>query len=574
MKEMRSSSQILFGHLPEQTVDAKGGIWKVRKWNDPKIESAIDPTSLRDELIRAAFPWDDSGKDGGYVADLRSKRTVRVKSLNRDRGVSCDPFPRLYLCNRCKRLHDEPISKCQCGATNKQRGQLPFVGYHDACGALKTPYVRKCPKHGQRAVRLPGTASATEIVFYCPECNDVIHRGFNAACDCNQGGALSFTVHRSGTVFKPRGVVMINPPKREVLIQVEEAGGGERALEWLLDGMRARRLTGAPPSASGDSIRKMLSAQGFDAATVEAMVAAMPKVQQLGPNSDAPFTPRVRERAEFQAKQIALATFSSRQTIENLAAAAAGTDLRSLYQARYPRALKKAGVERVELVDRFPVLTGQFGYTRGAPGPGESRLRTYREQNGDYIVYGELVETEALFIRLDPLSVHSWLLDGGFRLAPASDSRTAATAILGCLNPLADDRGLGDDDATVQLTTLIHSFAHAFIRRAAVFAGIERSALCELVLPHALGFFVYAAARGDFVLGGLQALFESELHTLLDGLVEDEHRCALDPGCSDTNGACAVCLHLGEPSCRMFNTLLSRKSLAGGHGYFDFTASA
>ena len=120
---------------------------------------------------------------------------------------------------------------------------------------------------------------------------------------------------------------------------------------------------------------------------------------------------------------------------------------------------------------------------------------------------------------------------------------------------------------------LVHSYSHALIRRAAVYAGIERNALAELVLPFVFGFFVYAAARGDFVLGGLQALFETELHSLLDGLVDDEHRCALDPGCEDTGSACAVCLHLGEPSCRMFNTALSRKALAGRYGYFDLTAA-
>jgi len=76
------------------------------------------------------------------------------------------------------------------------------------------------------------------------------------------------------------------------------------------------------------------------------------------------------------------------------------------------------------------------------------------------------------------------------------------------------------------------------------------------------------------VLGGLQALLESELHMLLDALVDDEHRCALDPGCEDNGAACAVCLHLGEPSCSMFNTALSRKALAGGQGYFDFSAAS
>jgi hypothetical protein len=159
--------------------------------------------------------------------------------------------------------------------------------------------------------------------------------------------------------------------------------------------------------------------------------------------------------------------------------------------------------------------------------------------------------------------VYRWLRSRRVALQPADDRRTASVAILQACGPT-------DDEIVNKLVrVLVHSYSHAFIKRAAVFAGIERDGLSELVLPHMLGFFVYAAARGDFVLGGLQALFESDLHHLLGVIVNDEHRCALDPGCSEHGAACAVCLHLGEPSCRMFNTSLSRAVLAGGEGYFD-----
>jgi len=565
MRESRSASQILFGHLPEQTVDAAGGIWKVKRWNDPKVEHSIDTGALREELIRAALPWRDNSQDGGFVDDLYQQRPVRVRSLNKDQGIWCEPFPRLYLCQNCKRLHDEPIGRCECGS-RRRRGQLPFVGYHDACGAIKTPYVRKCQRCQQRAVRFPGTASAAELIFYCPVCNDVIHRGFGAACDCDHGGALSFTVHRSGTVFKPRGISMINPPKREILTQIEQAGGGERALEWVMSGMTGRRLADSAPTQSPESIRRLLEDRGFDAATIDAMVAAMP----AGPatHTTGPTLPTlIRSVAEREARQIALATFESRMTIPDLLSRAEAASVRHLYETTYPAAITRSGLERIELIDKFPVLTAQFGYTRGPSGPGEGRLRTYRDPSGDYTVYGELAQTEALFLRLDPLKVHTWLVGRGLSIGPAGDARTASTAIVSAMGPPETPT-----DATMRVTELVHSYSHAFIKRAAVFAGIERSALSEVVLPTALSFFVYAAARGDFVLGGLQALFESELHQLLDGLVEDEHRCALDPGCEETGAACAVCLHLGEPSCRMFNTSLSRKVLAGGAGYFDITA--
>jgi hypothetical protein len=561
---MRSGSQILFGHLPEQTVDADGGIWKVKRWNNPKVEAAIDGSALKEELIRAAYPWSEEGKDGGFVADLYANRTVRVRSLNKEEGLWCEPFPRLYLCRVCKRLHDNPVGRCECGSTAR-RGQLPFVGFHEACGAIKTPYVRKCPKHHQRAVRFPGTASASELIFYCPVCQDVIHRGFGAACDCDKGGTLSFTVHRSGAVFKPRGVVVINPPRREVLQQVQDAGGGERALQWIIDGMTGQNVNDAPAANNPEAIRRVLIDRGFDAATIEAMVAAMPQPQTRD-LQQIPLDAAVAELARQQARQVALATFESRLTVRTLAEKATSERLSNLYAQDYPAALRQAGLDRVELIDRFPVLTAQFGYTRGLSEPGGSQLRTYRESNGEYTIFGELSQTEALFLRLDPLIIHRWLRSRQVNLRDATDKREASLSILQALDVSTEH------PVTRLLTTLIHSYSHAFIRRAAVYAGIERDSLSELVLPHLFGFFVYAAARGDFVLGGLQALFETDLHLLLDQLVLDEHRCALDPGCRDNGGACAVCLHLGEPSCRLFNTLLSRDVLAGGQGYFDVTS--
>jgi hypothetical protein len=562
MREQRSGSQILFNHLPEQTVDAAGGIWKVKRWNDAGTETGIDLAALRDELLRATSPWAENKTDGDFVADLRRQRPLKVKKINKQEGVWCEPFPRLYLCRACSRLHDRPSGRCECGS-KARRGQLPFVGYHEKCGSIKTPYVKKCQIHSQRAVKFPGTASAAELIFYCPVCNAVIQRGFGAACDCDEGGTLSFTVHRSGTVFKARGVVLINPARREVLNQVELAGGGARALDWLLTGMNEARITDSRASNDPQSIRTLLESRGFEAAVIDAMIAALPKSGQPT-YTPAAIPLQVRERAELQARQIALATFDSRVRISDLQTKAESIVLKSLYEREYPSAMAAAGLDRVEFIDRFPVLTAQYGYTRGPTAPGTARLRTYREVNGDYVLYGELAQTEALFIRLKPLKAHTWLTSLGFALPVAQDDTTAAAAVLESTQ-LTSRAGTLDSC----LLKLVHSYSHALIRRASLYAGIDRNSLCELVLPYTFGFFVYAPAKGDFVLGGLQALFETELHLLLRELVEDEQRCALDPGCNDNGAACAVCLHLGEPSCRLFNTGLSRRVLAGGAGYFD-----
>lgn len=115
------------------------------------------------------------------------------------------------------------------------------------------------------------------------------------------------------------------------------------------------------------------------------------------------------------------------------------------------------------------------------------------------------------------------------------------------------------------LRALVHSYAHRVIRQTAAAAGIDRDSLSEYLVPLHGAFFVYSS--NSFVLGGLQAVFETELDRLLAGVVDGERRCPLDPGCSRGNGACIGCLHVGEPSCRHFNAELDRKALFGTEGY-------
>lgn len=119
------------------------------------------------------------------------------------------------------------------------------------------------------------------------------------------------------------------------------------------------------------------------------------------------------------------------------------------------------------------------------------------------------------------------------------------------------------------MLTLIHSYAHRIIRQLAVLAGVDRESLAEYLVPHHLGAFVYATPRGDFVLGGLQSVFETDLHRLLEQQVDAESRCPLDPGCDRAGGACLACLHIGEPSCTHYNRFLNRKTLFGESGFFN-----
>ncbi|MEV0318859.1 hypothetical protein ACIBKX_20525 [Streptomyces sp. NPDC050658] len=272
-----------------------------------------------------------------------------------------------------------------------------------------------------------------------------------------------------------------------------------------------------------------------------------------------------RDKVHEEALSLASAVHGGRTRVDDMVVATT-PPLRTLYEGAYWNAMGQARLEGVELLANFPVATLAFGYTRGDLSPGAARLVPFRER-GRIRAYGSLSRTEALLFRLDPLQVYRHLVSRGHALPEVADAREARIALLQRMElpfPTQEQvQPLGGD-----LLRLVHSYAHRAIRRLASFSGIERDGLAEYLVPHHLSFVVYAASRGDFVLGGLQAVFESSLHRFLADLAEGESRCALDPGCRSGGGACMGCLHLGEPSCRWFNRFLDRSELFGAGGYF------
>ncbi len=567
MKHMRSVSQILFGHLPQQTVDMGGRIWKVKEWRSPSRQP-IDAAALRRELLRLIGPWERSGKDSNFAQHLRQGRDVTVYCLDKENGVSVEPFPKLWRCRTCSRVHRTLERPCKCGQPSGKFGQIFFVGFHD-CGTLREPFIPACPEHKELRITRPDSASAAEITFDCPTCKRVLQQGFGfPPCSCGAGN-ITFMPHRTARVYTPRTVVVVNPPSSEGLRRIQEAGGQERALQWILDGLESKRIDDLP--LTPEAALRDLVQKGFTEARARSIVQDMIAQGEIAENSapiDLP--PERTEAAGNDAITIAMALNLSRTRIRELAEASAkdgSTERSNTYRHLYPVAVARAGLEDVELVDRLPIITGNFAFTRGKQAPGEATLVPFMVR-GTYAVHADRVETEALFVRLLPSRVARWLEARGHRLRAWSDERTARLAILAaCAVPSPGDDPSTADDAGRALLTLVHSYAHRFIRRAAVFAGIERNGLAELLVPNHLGFFVYAATRGDFVLGGLQAVFEAELHQLLTDMATADHRCPLDPGCQDNGGACLACLHLGEPSCRYFNCYLDRDVLFGPLGY-------
>ncbi|MCW3020524.1 MAG: hypothetical protein JWN10_2832 [Solirubrobacterales bacterium] len=556
MNERRGLSQILFGFLPEQTVDLSGKVWKVRRWILP-IHLPVDIETVRRELLRAIRPWSEAGRDGLLAEDLYRGLPLHVLGVNEHRGVEVERFPRTYRCTSCSRLERQDDKRCACGA--RRWVQWHFVSYHD-CGYLGPPKFRRCSEHKQVRVALPGTASAGDLRFECPECRRLLHQGFlRVTCEnCDEGTPVRHDVHRAAQVYSPRTLTLVNPPDATAAAMMNDPTAGAQQLQWVLDGLPAERRSG--PTV--ETVAAGLAAAGMTPEAARAQAERMLEEGALGSAQGAPaidLSEETRNMAQAAALNLWAATAGGRTTIADLTARAEPHE-RARYLETYPRAIANVGLEQVELLDDFPVLTLRYGYTRGGSTPGQARLRRYVARDGGVDVHGQLSRTEGLLFRLDPVTVASWLSLRGLLSEPSSEAYQARLQILAS-GPVPEPYDEPSDTAGSMVLTLIHSISHRLIRRVASLAGIERDAIAEYLIPEHLGFVLYAATRGDFVLGGMQALFQHDLALALDDLIAGERRCALDPGCRQHGRACVACLHIGEPSCRYFNRFLDRDVL-------------
>jgi hypothetical protein len=567
----RSGSQILRTFLPDQTVDLNGDIYRVAEWSAP-THVEVDTDRLRRHLLREVGAWIANGTDGGVGEDLLRGAPIEVVELDERRGVTVERYPQVWLCRSCKRIGKSAERRCRCG--QHRWGQLHFVGVH-SCGAIAEPWVRRCTEHDDVKVVIPKSAKAADITFVCPTCGQKTMQGlgFNRRCACGNG-TVRWNVHKARTVYTPRTTVLINPPRPEHREALRLAGGNRKALVWVVEGLTVPKPADVASLPTLDELVGQLIGNGVppEIARVAAQSAAAGGgLAKPGEHPIDQLPPERREEAEREAVDIAMALAESRQSTTDLRGGTPDDALEERYRTRYPAALARAGFDGLDLVDRFPVLNAVYGYTRGDDDPSKCRLVPFRRRAGGYRLYGNLAETEAFLVRLDPVRVATWLAARGHVLpgwtSGDGDAVAARVAILqsAVIPSKRDDPSV--ESVGTDVLKLVHTFTHRFIRQAAVFSGIERDALSEYLLPGHLAFFVYAAARGDFVLGGMQAVFESNLDDLLHAFVDAEHRCPLDPGCSRGSGACSACVHIGEPSCRFFNRFLAREVLFGSTGY-------
>lgn len=258
-----------------------------------------------------------------------------------------------------------------------------------------------------------------------------------------------------------------------------------------------------------------------------------------------------------------------------------------LRQTRVPHGFDRV-LRRVVLVERLREVRALAGFTRIVPRGELGDAWAAPPSGGGRIMRGPLawvpacdVRGEGVFLELNEDELKRWLethparerdrlLLDAHRADRARPERTPVEAGYPGLRYV-----------------LIHSLAHALIRRLAIECGYTQASIRERIYsrsadaegPDMAGLLLYTAAPdSEGTLGGLVRLGEAEhLGRLLQGCLQEAEMCASDPLCaehdpsSDEHGlhgaACHGCLFLPETCCERANRYLDRATLVRVFGH-------
>jgi hypothetical protein len=203
--------------------------------------------------------------------------------------------------------------------------------------------------------------------------------------------------------------------------------------------------------------------------------------------------------------------------------------------------------------------------------PFEDRVR--QTAKGKSMLYALSAQTEALWIKLDPLKVLRWCTtNAGWERPPSSAfvSRASAQAYLltqcpaltaapGQARELTHTHG----PSVAAPFQLLHTISHSLMLTARRHSGYDSQSLTEYLLPMDLSFLIYVTSVQNYTAGGLLTLFQHYLRRWFEDASLHAFNCAFDPICSDVGSACPGCVQIAR-GCETFNSGLSRAYLHGG----------
>ncbi|WP_053733856.1 zinc ribbon domain-containing protein [Nocardia sp. NRRL S-836] len=591
----RSTTQVLWSHLPRQPYQ-----WGHRKitvvghepaqlnsldvpeeWVAPQLRRLVRPFARHRTAAAGA-----SAGSGYTELDLVDRGMYQLVTVD---GVTAERFPNTFRCRSCEHFEvigsRDPIPSCPRG-----HGKLPQFQWAEIhnCGLLRELSPPLCVRNCHAPMILKNTSQfqVAQWFWNCSKCRSRSDTPVLKFCPrCRSGRVRVIRVAQTSAHY-PQHLTVLNPPDRTTYSALASTDVRAAAIGQLIGSVQPglKALSDAASDGSNDSdpeTKVRTAAAALNIAEdhplyqqlIDHQLRQVTTVNRWRESVDELKLDETRlEAVGDEALALARARVAEPIKIEDLIKHAPSTELLTTYR-RYQDLLKKYQFAEITLLQKLPVAHIVAGYTRLSPtheqqtrrGPVPTGFNFFPSgRSTKFPMYGRTMTTEAMLVRIDPQAVVGWLVDSDVATAPdVHNAESAYVWLLRNLPPITDIYNPPDDPLTAAVLGLVHSMSHRFMKALAVRCGLHIDSLAEYLFPTAAAFLVYANARHEFTLGGIEHVFRYDLDAALTELDADP-RCVFDPPCRRSfGGACAACLYTSEVACERFNTELDRNKLFG-----------
>ena len=545
-------------------------------------------------VIASLDAWQHRGTD--RVTEPRLEAFLRADGLfrpPRGGGVPAYVFPEWLVCphSRCRLLaptasfdwHEPPAGEFVCRRTQLHRSTKRFA-------AFPARFMIACPRghlddfpwhswlHGEGGPQCDGplrledrgrSGSVSDLTVKCEQCatehtmRDVFEPPTLGDCTGRRPW-FGPSNHERGCQARPR--VILRGASNAYFSVVASAlsippysDPIQTAIEPYLDNLRRLDTPAKIANASELDLLGDLLERHTAEEILEAVHGATPKVERLRPDEYQAFldppTP-AQPPHQFEVRHLEVPPGSDARLLETVAEATRLREVRAL--RGFTRI--ESGLDIGELAD-----VAELQVDMAPLGPVGLRWRPAVELRG-----------EGIFLSLDEEAVSTW--ENKAETAQQSERLSSR------LKEYQAERSGHHRPFPGMRYILLHSLAHALIRRLCLNAGYSSSALRERIYSTSedtpmAGLLIYTASSdSEGSLGGLvdQAAPE-RFGPMLHDALRDAGLCAQDPlcGAGELSGAawlngsaCHACLLLSETSCEARNRFLDRAVLVETLGQF------
>lgn len=618
----RGRSQTLWRYAPGSSFRySESGAWC--QVTSITLKNVKDLRGVLAETITAALHrWNAVSPDGRYPDPAATPAKFVVGEPN---DVRYDVWPLVFTCRHCGRLHyyqtieslkraNDALACDTCGGRNQLR-QAPYA-FICECGQLDTIFA---PAHDRsHPIQLKDRRNFQDSFWYCTVCKRSLSAnarsglGFRA-CNCRPGKMKRGVILEDPRVYYSQTVDLVDiepaalEPWREnpgfATMLLAGALGVDEYKPTHLQDLARRPPEQASLSPELQAMLNLLIQSGTPEDTATAMVTRA--AQEGGGEAWSTYETALEPYRALQGQRDWAAhrrtieylfvrddpTTSSISFADLIREASERGDTETVERLESEKTLaSQIGLVNLRVVGQLPILLAAFGYTRYRQSPTEAdeastttvddiTLQPFVEQDGKLPIYVVRNTTEALMYELDPWRLLAFLQANCGIQVPAdvvSSTPALRAYFLELCAQLVEEgeahlvlrdweveHGASIEETSALVFGVLHSLSHVLKATAHRYVGIDSDALSEYLFAPNLAGLLYASSQVSFTLGGIDAVFRSNLTQWLGSIRDFAGVCSFDPVCEQSGGACLACMY-PKFGCAHFNRTVSRAFLVGG----------